>query len=146
MKQITKPNWKLLTIIFCIVGGLIGIAVIIAMAANRTNNGPYCQSVDPTGCEVQVRIYNDTDSTFSIKQCVGDFFKPQCKKFGEEIILEPGQDHSAIGATSNDPPQPWAVFDRNNKNVGCLDLHFTDGVKPPVIAPLSHLISCERYL
>src|ERR1700733_11695304 len=65
-----------------------------------------CQSLDPGECEIDVKIYNDTASTLTIKQCGGDFnlHGISCKVFDpphESAVLRPGESHGTNGTIAN---------------------------------------------
>lgn len=110
----------------------------------------YCKSLDFGGdnCQVNVQIYNDTNTTYTIKQCSGSFHTPQCKAFAKAATLAPGASQEANGTTEKDSAQPWLVMDQSGNIAGCLSLQFTldQAQAPSVTVPLSKLISCKQFL
>jgi len=141
-----KKRILLLTTAFVVVVLIPGVIALGFALDRHASNDSYCESLDPTGCSVEVEIYNDTNTTYVIKQCSGSFHTPQCKAYSRSVNLQPSQSQKASGTSQNDPPQLWMVADQNGKTAGCVDLHFTKYVQQPVIVPLSKLISCQNFL
>jgi hypothetical protein len=131
-------------------GWIIGLSVLVALIIlsvvlaaifpyHPDPNSPYCDSIDPTECTIKVVIFNDTNVTYTIKQCKDDI---PCKSFAATVTLAPDNDHVVNGSTE-DVPQPWTVFNPQGKIVGCLNLSYTKYNQPPVTEPLSKMLSCQ---
>jgi len=120
---------------------LVILAVVLAIAFpyHPNPNSPYCDGIDPPDCSVKVNIHNNTDSTYTVKQCEDNV---PCKSFADTITLPPGRSGLAFGSTDA-TPQPWTVFDPHGKIVGCLNLSYTKYTQPPVTESLSKMLSCQ---
>lgn len=49
---------------------IISLTALVVAMVNHAAKDPYCESVDPTGCEANVTIHNDTTYTYTVKQCM----------------------------------------------------------------------------
>jgi hypothetical protein len=124
-----------------IIVGVTAIVLISNALHKQPGNDQYCDSFDPTDCRIDTNITNNTTSTYIVKQC-RDTTVP-CKTFAETVTLMPGENHGANGSTDG-TPQPWQVYDQQNKLVGCLNLEFTKYQSTPATANLSGMISCNK--
>jgi hypothetical protein len=153
-KQNTSSRKNLLLIfigVLLVVGFLFGVIVIGRSIDQHAASDPYCESWDfgGGGCSVDVLIYNDTKTAYTLKQCSGSFRTPQCKAFSEVFTLVPGAtSQSVIGTAEKYPPQPWLVADQRGNTAGCLNLQFTKDAlqRQPVTIDLSKLTTCKEFL
>jgi len=123
-------------LLLSIIVSIVGFVVLI----KSSNGDKYCGGV--AGCVTETRIYNDTNSTFTVKQCESLKSMP-CDSFADIATLKPGDVHRTNGTTDG-TPQPWVVFDQDNKVIGCLNLTSTSYQQPPIIARLSGMPTCSQ--
>lgn len=139
-----KNNKRGVRTVLIVLGNIVLIAIIVLLVntvQRHTANNPYCESIDPTGCSIDTRIYNDTSSLLTVKQCEDN--SVPCKSFAEVATLRSGMSYKANGSTDG-TPQPWLVLDRQSKLIGCLNLDYTKYQQPPVTASLSKLSSRKK--
>jgi len=118
---------------------LVALVIVLVIVYKPDPNSPYCDGIDPTECSIKVNIYNDTSSTYTVKQCVLDV---PCMSSTDTAKLAPSSSYPVNGSTDA-TPQPWTVFDPQGKIVGCLNLSYTKHAQPPVTEPLSKMLSCQ---
>lgn len=148
MKQSLKPSQRkrVVALSVILVCGAI-ITGFIARAASNSND-QYCQSIDPTSCNVKVEILNDTHDKLTVRQC-GDDFSISCKKHSSDLegsLLAPSESIRTNGSREKDAPQPWIITSQAGQVKGCLNLQFTKDTPSPITVKLSEAISCKDFL
>jgi len=140
IRKSRMPKRVLIILAIVLGAGVIGVIGVIVSAHQHNVKGSSCESIDPTGCIIEAKVRNDTNLTYTVKQCKDDI---PCKSFADVTTLQPGDSHSANGSTDG-TPQPWVVFDKQEKIAGCLNLEFVQHTASSVVVPLSKMLTCKE--
>lgn len=126
---------------------LVLCTLLVGVVATGESNPTYCESLDYGECNVNVKVLNDTNTTYMIKQCGGDISVSCRVTVHDKAILPPGMAYETNATAENDSPQPWIVVTEAGNAVGCINLEFHKSAtqQQPAVVPLSRLASCKAW-